>query len=399
MPQSHVLLALLLALGGLATVLRLLSARAGILPYPVVLAAAGVLLGLIPGVQVPRPGPDLILLAFVPGLVFEAALTVDPGELARRALPVGLLATVGVALMVGLVAAGAHLLLGLNWTSGFLLGAIVAATDPIAVVSIIRRIGMPAGLATILEGESLLNDGTGIAVFAAVIGTIASGAPSPGDAGARLAVLLAGGIAAGLAFGGAGVLLMRVSDEGEVEILATLVVAYGAYLVADAFGASGVVAVVVAGILLARYGDRRGHLHGTQVAGFWHLAAFALNAVLFVLVGFALPAGHLVAVLPAALGAWGLMLIARSLPVYGLLAVADVRARHVPWAWRHLVYLGGLRGGLGVALALVAAATPGVDPKVPAIAYGAILLSLVVQGALLLPLARIAGIAAVGRGA
>jgi CPA1 family monovalent cation:H+ antiporter len=130
------------------------------LPYPVVLAAAGVVVGLLPGGQLGHVGADVILLAFVPGLVFEAALTLDLPELRRRLLPVGLLATIGVALTVLLIGTLTHLVLGLSWASAMLLGAILAATDPIAVVTLMRQMKAPFGLSAILEGESLFNDGT-----------------------------------------------------------------------------------------------------------------------------------------------------------------------------------------------------------------------------------------------
>src|SRR4029079_16642641 len=138
-PQQRFLL-LLILVGALATVLGLVSKRARLLPYPVVLAAAGIAVGLLPGGNFPSIGPDAILLAFVPGLVFEAALTLDLPELKQRLVPVGLLATVGVALTVLLIGALTHLLLGFSWASGFLIGAILAATDPIAVVSLLRRL-------------------------------------------------------------------------------------------------------------------------------------------------------------------------------------------------------------------------------------------------------------------
>ena len=387
MSSAQSFLFLLILLGAAATALRLVSRTTPLVPYPVLLAAGGILIGLVPGLRLPPVGPDLILLAFVPGLVFEASLSLDLEELRRRALPVGLLATVGVFLTVGVVAALAHAVLGLEWASGFLLGAIVSATDPIAVVGLLRRLGAPRGLEAILDGESLFNDGTGVAVFAAVLGTILTGHPSVVDASLRFLFVTGAGMAIGLAAGAAAVVFLRLVADAELEILITLVLAYGSYLAADVVHASGVVAVVVAGIVVARYGSRTGRLKGTQLHGFWSLLAFVLNAVLFLMVGMALPTQRLLAVAGLVFGAYAVMFVARAVPVYALLAIADPRARSIPWAWRHMTLWGGLRGALAVALALSVAGQPGIDPRVSVIAYGMVVLSLLVQGGLLLPVA------------
>lgn len=383
-PQQRFLL-LLILVGALATVLGLVSKRARMVPYPVVLAAAGVVVGLLPGGQLGHVGADVILLAFVPGLVFEAALTLDLAELRRRLLPVGLLATVGVALTVVLVGTLTHLILGLSWASGMLLGAILAATDPIAVVTLMRQMKAPSGLSTILEGESLFNDGTGVAVFTAVVATVLSGSPSFGDAAIRFLEITTGGTAIGLGVGFLGLLLLRFAADAPLEILATLVIAYGSYLAADVVHASGIVAVVVAGIVVARYGSAIGRLHGPQLLGFWSLLAFVLNAMLFILVGAALPAWQLVPVIGFVVVAFVIMLLTRAIPVYGLLAISAIRPPPIPWAWRHLTFWAGLRGALSVALALSVANTPGVDSRVALIAYGVVLLSLLVQGGLVVP--------------
>lgn len=381
-------LLLLVLVGALATVLGLVSRRARMLPYPVVLAAAGVVVGILPGGQFPRIDSSVILLAFVPGLVFEGALTLDLAELTRRVLPVGLLATAGVAMTVLLIGTLTHALLGFSWASGMLLGGILAATDPIAVIGILRRIGAPAGLAAILEGESLFNDGTGVAAFSAVLATIASGAPSAGDAAVRFLELTVGGTAVGLLAGFLGLALLRFAQDASLEILATLVVAYGGYLVADIFHFSGIVAVVVSGLVVARYGARIGRLHGPQLLGFWNLLAFVLNAVLFILVGAALPASALLPITGVVLAAFAIMLVTRAVPVYGLLALASWRSGPIPWPWRHVTFAAGLRGALSVALALSVAGTRGVDPHVSAVAYGCVLLSLLLQGTLIAPLMR-----------
>jgi monovalent cation:H+ antiporter, CPA1 family len=381
-------LLLLILVGALATVLGLVSRRARLLPYPVVLAAAGIAVGLLPGGQFPRLGGSVILLAFVPGLVFEAALTLELAELRRRMLPVSLLATVGVALTVLLIGGLTHLLLGFSWASGFLLGAILAATDPIAVVTLLRRLKAPGGLAAILEGESLFNDGTGVAVFSAVLATILSGSPSFGDATIRFFELTLGGIAIGLAVGFLGLALLRFAEDAPLEILATLVIAYGSYLAADLLHASGIVAVVVAGIVVARYGAQLGRLHGPQLLGFWSLLAFVLNAMLFIIVGAALPAWTLLPVAWLVLAVFVIMLVTRAVPVYGLLAVAAYRGPPIPWRWRHVTFWAGLRGALSVALALSVAGLNGVDSRVSVVAYGVVLLSLLVQGALMAPVMR-----------
>ena len=386
-PQQRFLL-LLILVGALATVLGLVSKRARMVPYPIVLAAAGVVVGLLPGGQLGHDGADVILLAFVPGLVFEAALTLDLPELRRRLLPVGLLATIGVALTVLLIGTLTHLVLGLSWASAMLLGAILAATDPIAVVTLMRQMKAPFGLSAILEGESLFNDGTGVAVFTAVLATIVSGSPSIGDASLRFLEITAGGTVIGLAVGFLGLLLLRFAADAPLEILATLVIAYGSYLAADVIHASGIVAVVVAGIVVARYGTAIGRLNGPQLLGFWSLLAFVLNAMLFILVGAALPAWQLVPVLGFVVVVFLIMLVTRAIPVYGLLGVSAIRPPPIPWAWRHLTFWAGLRGALSVALALSVANVPGVDSRVALIAYGVVLLSLLVQGGLVVPVTR-----------
>src|SRR5438552_12429214 len=203
MSTAQSFLFFLIVLGAAAAGLLRLSRSTPSCRYPILLAVGGILIGLIPGLRLPSVGPDLILLAFVPGLIFEASLSLDLDEMWRRVIPISLLATVGVFLTVLLIGALAHYGLGLDWASGFLLGSIVAATDPIAVVGLLRQVGAPRGLEAILDGESLFNDGTGVAVFAAVLGTILTGHPSLAAAAVRCVLVTVVGAAIGLATGAA----------------------------------------------------------------------------------------------------------------------------------------------------------------------------------------------------
>lgn len=380
MTPAQRFLLLLVGLSAAAVLLRGLSRRARV-PYAVVLAAGGIAVGLIPGVPSQVVSPDLILLAFVPGLIFEACITLDLASLRRVLAPVALLATAGVAVTVVVIGLLAHALLGLRLADAMLLGAVLAPTDPIAVVSVLRRQDAPRRLAALLEGESLLNDGTGVAVFAALVASIGAGAPSAPDVLARFAVETVGGAAVGMVVGALGVALLRAVTEPQVEILVTLMIAYGGYLAADLLDASGIMAVVAVGVVVASAG-RRLRLHGEELTDFWAVLAFVLNAILFLLVGTALPARHLLAAAGTVAVAFLLMVGARALPVYGLLTLADPRSRRIPWRWRHLVFWAGLRGALSVALALSLTHNRGVDPRVPTIAYGVVVLSLLVQGGL-----------------
>ena len=385
MSEPQRLLAFLVLLSALAVVLRAVSNRSR-LPYPVVLAVGGILAGLVPGARRDLLSPDLILLAFVPGLVFQAAFTLQLGVLRRMLVPVSLLATLGVVAMVAGTGAALHAALGLSWTDSFILAAILAPTDPIAVVSVLRTVHAPARVTALLEGESLLNDATGVAVFAALIASVASGAPSVTDVGIRFLTATGLGVAVGLVWGALVLPALRWTSEAPLEFLATLTLAYGAYVTADIIHGSGIVAVVVAALMLV-IARQRLRLHGQRLIDFWDLAGFVLNVVLFMLIGTSLPSGDVLALTGPIVIGFVLLTVLRFATVYPLLVISDWKARRLPWRFRPIVVWGGIRGALSIALALSIAAHTGVAQRVITIAYGIVVLSLLLQGSTVRPLA------------
>jgi monovalent cation:H+ antiporter, CPA1 family len=340
-------------------------------PYPALLAAAGIAIGLVPGLPHLQLSPALILFGFVPPLVLEAALTFEQRQAKSVLRPIALLATVGVGMTVLGVGAGAHYLLGFSWPAALLLGAIVSPTDPIAVVAVIRQVGAPPRLAALLEGESLFNDGTGVAVFAAVAASLAGGQPTVLGFAGRLLLITVVGVAAGAFAGGAAAALCRLRPVLAFPV--TLFAAWASFGLAQAVGGSGVLGVVTAGVLVARYGGAT-----EAIAKPWGWLALVLNVVLFGAVGLALPTAGMLVLAAAVGGGYLLMLAARAATVWLL----TIGAR-LPWRWRQVTWWGGLRGALSIALALLVA-----DSRVSTVAYGMVVLSLLLQGGLLSPFAR-----------
>lgn len=349
-------------------------------PYQVLLAAFGIAIGLVPGLPRVTVGAEFILAVFVPALVFEAALNLDLKALRSVALPVGLLATVGVLMMIGLVAALTHLFLRLEWGAAILLGAILCPTDPIAVVAVVRRSAAPPRLAAVLEGESLFNDGTGVAAFAAILASLAAGGFSISGSALRFLLLAGGGLLIGGLIGLLFAAMVSATRWPPLEVGLTLIAAYGSYLAATAAGASGVMAVVASGVAMARVGT-----WGVDTERSWAVIAIVLNAFLFTLIGVALPAAGVLRIAPAVAGGFVILLACRLLPVYSI-------GFQLPARWRFLIWWGGVRGALSVALALAATGSRGVAPSVPLLAYGVVTLSLLAQGSTIQPAARAAGL-------
>jgi len=275
------LLALMIAVAGLLILARRVS-----VPFPILLVLGGLVLGFVPGLPAIQLPPDLVLLVFLPPLLYQAAFFSSPRDLQADLRPISLLAVGLVLATIGAVAVTAHLLVdGLPWAAAVTLGAIVSPTDPLAATTIARRLGVGRRLVTLLEGESLLNDATALVVYRVAVAAVAGGF-SLWEAGLRFVGSAVGGAAVGLAVGWLIAEIRRRLDDPPVEIVVSLVTGYAAYLPAEQLGASGVLAAVTAGLYV---GWRAPELASaaTRLLGFsfWEVFGYLLNAVLFILVG------------------------------------------------------------------------------------------------------------------
>jgi monovalent cation:H+ antiporter, CPA1 family len=347
------------------------------IPYTVALVIAGLVIGnlhLAPPIPVT---PEVLLTLLIPPLLFEGGLRLPPKHLRTYAGLIGLLAvpgTIVTALGVGWVA---HALFPLELRSTLLLGAIISAIDPVSVLALLRETGLDRRLGAVLEGEAVLNDGVAIILFTIV----ASGAG--GDllgAGLQFVWLLGGGIGVGVLVALATSYALGRTQQPLVEALGSLIASLSAVLAASSIGASGMIAVVTAGVVFGGYGPRHLTESGLETVGtLWDVIAFLANSLLFLLIGLEVPTMLLVRHWLLIAVVVGAAFAIRAAIVYGCTSFGP-RSRRVPPAWRYALLWGGLRGGVAIALTLdLNRALPGRELVVAA-AFGLVVFTLLVQG-------------------
>ena len=363
------------------------------LPYTVGLVGIGLLISAF----YPEPIPglissDVILALLVPPLVFEAAFHLRLEDLRRDLGFILLLAVPGVILTTLIVGSLIYVAnIGLSIHLAMVFGALISATDPVAVVALFRRLGVPKRLQVLLEGESLFNDGTAIVLFniMSIIAGISIHQGSTPNAESGLGLWIAeflkvsgGGVLTGIVLGMFASQIIGRIDDALVETTLTTVLAFGSYLIGEHLGVSGVLAVVAAGIVNGNVGPR-GMSATTRVVvfNFWEYAAFLANSFIFLLIGLAIDLTDLLANWIVIAWAIVAVLLARAFGIYGL----SIFNREIPVRWKHILYWGGLRGAIALALALTLPVDVGPElfkqiSLLRSMAFGVVLFTLLFQG-------------------
>jgi monovalent cation/hydrogen antiporter len=380
--DSLVLVGLLAAAAALLALAELIR-----IPYPIPLVLGGLVLGFVPGMPRIELPPDIVLVAVLPPLLYGAAFFSPLRELRANAKPIGLLAIGLVLTTTVAVAAVAHAAIpGLDWPTAFVLGAIVSPTDPTAATAIAQRLGLSRRLVALVEGESLVNDGTALVAYRFAVAAVVTGSFSLAAASGRFVLNIVGGILVGLAVGFVIREVRRRLDNPPVEITISILSGYFAYLPAEAVGVSGVLAAVTVGIFMGWHTPElttaQTRLQGVAV---WEILFFLLNAFLFTMVGLQLPA-----ILDGLSGYSTATLI-----WYAVLITATVVAARFAWIfatsrlqWQSRVVLAwsGMRGAVSLAAALALPLTTDADSPFPNrelivfLTFSVILGTLVVQG-------------------
>ena len=389
MPGTDPPLALLL-LVALLVALPLIAFVAGRLrlPYTVVMVLAGLAVSLVPlGGGVIEVAPELVVTLLLPGLVFEAAYRLDGNELRQSFGGVALLAVPGVLVCAAVVALVLNAATGLPLNEAFLIGAIVSATDPVAVVATMRQLRAPSRLVTLVDAESLFNDGTAVLVYGiALVGL--SGEISVAGGAVDFVIGVAASAAIGAVIGLALAWLAGRTEDHLIELMLTLIAAYGTYVAAGVVHQSGIIAVVVAGIVIGTYRHETLFTARAREAidTVWEFLAFVLTGVAFLLIGIAISVDLLREA--AIYIAWGVVavLVGRALVIYGLLGGSSWIgnrlgvAPKIPTGWLHVINWTGLRGAVAMALAL--SLPDGVPDRelLQGTIFGIVLFTVLVQG-------------------
>jgi monovalent cation:H+ antiporter, CPA1 family len=365
----------------IASLIAMLSRRLG-LPYIVGLVIAGFLIALLPIAPEVPLSRELIFNFLLPPLVFEAALQLDWQRFRRELVLTLTLAFLGVAISAAAVAAGMHYIVGWGWIGAGLFGVLIAATDPVSVIAAFREMNCEPRLSMVVEAESLLNDGVAAVGFVILA---AAAAEAPLTAASILPAFLwtlCGGVVIGFLVSTAVLLLVGRTSDALVEITLTAIAAYGSFLVAEHFHASGIISALSAGLIVGGVGQRAISDEGRdRVDHAWEFFAFLANSIIFILIGMNV-ADQPIPALGSAAAAVAIILVlaGRGLSIYSLGTIFRGTRWRIPASYQHVLFWGGLRGALALALSLAVPATVPERTAIILTAFVVVAFSILLQG-------------------
>lgn len=391
----------------LACTAAILTKLVAHLPYTIALVLVGLGVGLLnvgPDLGETGFGRELVFFVFLPPLLFQGSLHLQIGRLFQHFWPIVTFASVGVLISTFMMGGMFWWIGGVGWgmgTAGFLVallfGAMLSPTDPVSVLAIFKGAKVPKDLQYLVEGESLFNDGTGVVIFTIILDLIIRGGEfHVSEAALEFVKVIAGGTILGAALGTIVFLVLRALNDKLLENALCLLLAFGSFWLAEFFHFSGVIATVIAGLLIGNYGRQFSMSRATTatVENFFESIDFLINSLLFILIGLELQEvewDDLTANLRPLIVAVAALLISRAITVYPLYGVLNLGGRSRPGPWAHVLFWGGLRGSIPVALLLGLPEHEALaDYRTTLIVavFGAVFFSLVVQGITMKPLLR-----------
>lgn len=389
-----------------ASVIAVIAKRIGI-PYTVALVLGGLLLSVVhlpvlaPLHQGNRPDwltPDVILTLFLPALLFEGSLKIELRHIRTDIVPLLLLANLGVliaTLVTGLVI---YYAVGVSLIVALLFGSMVSATDPISVLSIFKEVAVDQRLSVLVEGESLLNDGTAVAVFQILLASAVGEGVSLALGAGQFLLSVVGGALLGLSLGYFVSKLTKRIDDAQIEITFTTILAYGTFLLARHLHLSGVIATVAAGLVIGNFAAKTGMSARTLTAlrSFWEYASFIINSLVFLLIGLEVRLGGVLRAWKPILIAIAAIFLGRILSVYTLVPFSNLFSKRIPFVWQHVLVWSGLRGALSLALALSLDSRFPYRDQILNLTFGVVVFSILVQGLSIKPLLRVLRLALEG---
>jgi CPA1 family monovalent cation:H+ antiporter len=378
---------LLLMAGIVAIVARRLH-----LPYSVGLVLAGIGLTFVQPFHLPFT-KELMFTVLLPPLIFEAALFIPWKELRREMPLITVFVTAGLVTAAAITAAGMHYLAGWNWAASAVFGILIAATDPVAVIATFKEAKVHGRLRLLVEAESLMNDGTAAVGFVIAVAIATGATPGAGAIALTLATTVLGGIACGAAIAFATLFVAGKTEDPLVEITFTTIIAYGSFLTAEHFHFSGVLSCLTAGLITGNFGflgaiSEKGR---GVVTNFWEYAAFVANSVVFILIGVHETQQNFGPVLGASASAIMLVTLGRAFAIYPFAVLFSGSTLKVSMKHQHVLFWGGLRGALALALSLGLPESMPMRAEIVTVTFTVVAFSVFVQGLTMTPLLRRVG--------